>query len=99
MKDACNDDNIRIYSKATEQTLIPLTEGIEQSIYVWLVYTDNTGGDTDTGNKVDAAYTAHYVSCEGEYLNSIPVTDIGNKEALSGSTAAFAFKNMENGEQ
>ena len=97
VKEECGDTNVRIYSKATGQTLIPLVEGNEQKVYVWVVYTDNKDA-SDAKNKVDAAYIAHYVSCDGEYLSSIPVSDVGNEEALSGSVATFAFKDMESDE-
>ncbi len=95
VKTELEDNTVRIYSKATEQTLIPLNDGDERKIYAWVVYTDNIFNDADTKNKVDAAYYAHYVSCDGEYLSCIPVSDMGNKEALSGSTATFSFKDME----
>ncbi|MCR5023730.1 MAG: M4 family metallopeptidase [Lachnospiraceae bacterium] len=84
-------EKIRIYSEATEQTLIPIMDGGDSYQYTWVVYTDN---NFDTDNT-DAAFVAHYVSYDGEYLQSIPVTDIANDEALSGSVAEFAFADME----
>ncbi len=83
---------LKIYSKATEQTLIPIAEGADAYQYVWVVYTDSVLDDGEY--KLDAGYTAHYVSYDGEYIYCIGVTDIGNDEALSGSTATFAFKDM-----
>ncbi|MCR5487408.1 MAG: M4 family metallopeptidase [Lachnospiraceae bacterium] len=95
VKKEWNDSKLKIYSKATEQTLIPVEEGAEAYQYVWVVYSDSVFDGTDGEYKLDAGYTAHYVTYDGEYLYCIGVTDIGNEEALSGSAATFAFADME----
>ncbi|MCR4907463.1 MAG: M4 family metallopeptidase [Lachnospiraceae bacterium] len=95
VKKEWNDRKLKIYSKATEQTLIPVAEGAEAYQYVWVVYTDSVFDGTGDEYKIDAGYTAHYVSYDGEYIYCIGVTDIGNDEALSGSTAVFAFTDMD----
>ncbi len=82
-------ENYRIIPNVTEQTLLPFMDDSSKYYYAWVVYTNNIYEDVDT------AYLAHYVDEEGEYLYSIPVTQPGNSDALSGSTATFTFEGLE----
>lgn len=83
-------DGLTILSDLTEQTLLP-SESDDAFHYVWVVYTDNIFSDVDT------AYLAHYVDHSGNFLYSMPISNPGSADALAGSTAVFAFKDMETG--
>lgn len=86
--DAAKQDgvtNIQIVKDATEQTVIPLEAGSVSMRYAWIVYTNNYSAD------VDAAYLAHYVNADGEYLYNIPVSEPSNAEATSGEKANYPF--------
>ncbi len=82
------DISTKIFPGVTEQTLLPIDDLQDRYVYVWVVYTRNYYDD------VDAAYIAHYVSSEGEYLYCNPVYSPGNTDALSGSVATFSFSGM-----
>lgn len=89
VKKELKDPKVKIIPKSTEKTLLPIEDGGENYIYVWVVYTENIY------NNADCAYLAHYVDGQGNYLYSMPVSGIGSLEALSGSTATFAFMGMK----
>ncbi len=79
-----------IVKDTTEQTLIALDESNEEKRrYAWVVYTNNYLED------VHAAFLAHYVSADGEYLYAIPVSEPSNAESLEGDKANFDFDKME----
>ena len=84
-------DNVRakLVKGATEQTAIGLEGDSQKLRYAWVVYTNNYFDD------VDAAYLAHYVDADGEYLYSIPVSEPSNADALAGDEAAFPFGELE----
>lgn len=82
-------DSVEPLAGATEQTVIPLEDESETRRYAWTVYTDNYYSD------IDAAYLAHYVSEDGEYLYSIPISEPHNTEALAGDKANFNFDAFE----
>ncbi|MCR5432044.1 MAG: M4 family metallopeptidase [Lachnospiraceae bacterium] len=42
-------------------------------------------------DKDDQAYTAHYVTAEGEYMYSIPVAEPGDSESVGGQSAKSSF--------
>ncbi len=81
--------SVDIVPNVTEATLLPIEERSGIYYYAWVVYTRNYYEDVDT------AYLAHYVDSNGEYLYCNPVTAPGNKDALSGSGAAFTFEGLE----
>ena len=78
-----------IIPNVTEATLLPVEEMQGRYYYAWVVYTKNVYEDVDT------AYLAHYVDSEGNYLYCNPVMAPGNKDALSGSGAVYAFNGLE----
>lgn len=93
VKDKCKAEghaSVTLVEGATEQTLIGLYDN-DAAIrrYAWVVYTTNYLED------VHAAFLAHYVSADGEYVYAIPVSEPNNAESLAGDTAAFDFDKME----
>ncbi len=86
-KDALESGS-RLLPNLTEQTILTLT-GSVNARYVWVVYSTNVNPEVDRG------YVANYVSGAGEYLYSVPVTEPGNSEALSGSVSVFAFEGYD----
>ena len=85
----------KIVEGATERAIIgvPNTDG--QYACVWVVFTFKTD-DADSHQ----VYTAHYVTADGDYLYSIPVSAPGDADALSGQSAknSFDFDAYEPGE-
>ncbi|MBR3245949.1 MAG: M4 family metallopeptidase [Parasporobacterium sp.] len=73
----------------TEEAVVPISPGAKYYGYCWVVYTNNPNPDTH------APYFAHYVAIDGSYLYNVSVSGPGNKEALSGATASFAFDSSE----
>lgn len=80
---------IDVLAGASEQTLIALDGNSDDARYAWTVYTKNYH---DEG---DAAYLAHYVSADGDYLYSIPVGTPGNTDAQLGERADFDWDALE----
>ena len=57
--------------------------------FAYAVFTNNP--DASVGG-VDLPYLAHYVSAKGDYLYSMPVSEIGNSYALQGDDAERTFE-------
>ena len=89
VKEIFSDKDIHLIPGATERTLLPYEDDSDLFYYAWIVYTDSFYDD------VDAAYLAHYVDENGEYLYSTPVSAPGSLEALRGGASAFAFDGYE----
>ncbi len=75
-----------IVENATEQAIIPNPANLGRYICVWVVYTFNINKDKD-----DQAYTAHYVTAEGDYMYSIPVAEPGDAESVGGQSSKSTF--------
>lgn len=73
--------------------LDPEYEGVEESRFVWVVYTNNTSGREEQNS--DLPYLAHYVSMDGEYLYSLPTVIPGDEAGNTGFDASYAFEFME----
>lgn len=79
-------------AEATDQILMPTASGSDLYCYAWVVYTENIYP------QFDAAYLAHYVKSDGEYLYALPISEPHNADALDGDITAFAFDKMEEAE-
>ena len=93
--DECKADGVsdaKVISDATEQTLISISDNTDRQRYAWVVYTDNYL------EGYDAAYLAHYVSADGDYLYALPVSEPNDQDALAGDKVTFEFDKMEQGE-
>ena len=82
------EDKARVLSGRTHQTLLPIS-GYKQTYYAWVVYTDNPWHWTD------AAYVAHYLNENGEYILSQPVSEPESSDSMSGAGTEFVFAGME----
>ena len=89
IEDYYKDADVHAIDGATEQILMPISRGSELYCYAWVVYTENFDP------QFDAAYLAHYVKSDGEYLYAVPISEPHNADALSGDVTAFVFDNME----
>ena len=85
VREEYKDEDINVISGATEEVLLPATEGTKLMYYAWVVYS------MESGDTYDTAYMAHYVSKAGKYLYCLPVSEPGTLEALTGDIATFAF--------
>ena len=72
------EDHAKVLTGRTHQTLLPIA-GYAQTYYAWVVYTDNPWQWTDV------AYVAHYLNENGEYILSIPVSEPGSSDSMSGA--------------
>ena len=70
---------------ATVQAVVGVSNVEDRYVCAWIVYTFQPHGETEQ------AYTAHYVSAEGEYLNSIPVSGPDDPNAAEGQSAKSLF--------
>ena len=71
---------------ATDKAIIGVPNMQSQYTCVWVVYTFQTGNEDS-----HQVYAAHYVGAEGEYMYSMPVSEPGNSDALSGQSAKNSF--------
>ena len=69
----------------TERVIIPLPN-TGRYVCSWVVYTYEPNADQD-----GYVYTAHYVSADGNYLYSIPVSQPGDPDAGTGQSAKAIF--------
>ena len=92
IEDYYKEDDLHAVDGATEQILMPASSGSELYCYAWVVYTENIYP------QFDAAYLAHYVKSDGEYLYALPISEPHNADALAGDITAFAFDKMEEAE-
>lgn len=82
------DSGLEVVKDATMRTILPYEDTYE--FYTcWVVFTNNPG------TEYDAAYLAHYVDIDGQYLYSLPVSEPNNADSLSGEGATLAFHGME----
>lgn len=88
IREQMSEDKARVMTGRTHQTLLPVA-GIQQAYYAWVVYTDNPWQWTD------AAYVAHYLNENGEYILSLPVSEPWSSDSLSGAGTEFVFAGME----
>lgn len=89
IEDYYREDELHAVDGATEQILMPISSGSELYCYAWVVYTENIYP------QFDAAYLAHYVKSNGEYLRALPISEPHNADALAGDVTAFVFDKME----
>ena len=82
------EDHAKVLTGRTHQTLLPIA-GYAQTYYAWVVYTDNPWQWTDV------AYVAHYLNENGEYILSIPVSEPGSSDSMSGAGTEFVFEGLE----
>lgn len=82
------EDNARVLTGRSHQTLLPVP-GYRQAYYAWVVYTDNPWQWTD------AAYVAHYLNENGEYILSQPVSEPMSGDSMSGAGTEFVFAGMK----
>lgn len=73
-------------SEYTNRAIVPLPNFDSRYCLAWVVYVASPSSDGD-----DQAYLANYVSVDGEYMSSIPVSEPNNAEALSGQAIGFDF--------
>ena len=92
IEDYYKEDDLHAVDGATDQILMPTSMGSELYCYAWVVYTENIYP------QFDAAYLAHYVKSDGEYLYALPISEPHNADALAGNITAFAFDKMEEAE-
>ena len=83
-----SENNARVLTGRTHQTLLPIA-GYRQTYYAWVVYTDNPWQWTD------AAYVAHYLNENGEYILSQPVSEPMSGDSMSGAGTEFVFAGMK----
>jgi len=88
IREQTSEDNARVLTGRTHQTLLPI-DGYKQTYYAWVVYTDNPRQWTD------AAYVAHYLNENGEYILSQPVSEPQSSDSMSGAGTEFVFAGME----
>ena len=81
-------DKARVLTGRTHQTLLPVA-GYKQTYFAWVVYTDNPWRITD------AAYVAHYVNENGEYIKSQPVSEPMSSDSMTGEGTEFVFAGLE----
>lgn len=81
-------DNAKVLTGRTHQTLLPIS-GYEQAYYAWVVYTDNPW------HRTDAAFVAHYLNQNGEFILSQPVSEPESSDSMSGTGAEFVFAGLE----
>ena len=91
LEEEIKGSDLEIIHGTTEKALLPLWDGSTSLYYAWVVYTNNDDDDEH------APYLAHYISEDGDYMYSMPVTAMGTNDARSGSTAVFTFTGMEEG--
>ena len=89
IEDYYKDGDVHAVDGATDKILMPMEDGEDIYCYAWVVYTENFSTHSD------AAYLAHYVKSNGEYLYSIPISEPHNADALAGDVTAFVFDKME----
>ena len=89
VKEAYKDREITIIPDATERTLLPYEDDSDLFYYAWVVYTK---AFYDTA---DAAYLAHYVDEDGDYLYCTPVSAPGSLQALRGGIPPLVFDGYE----
>ena len=80
------DSTAKLVEGASERTIIGIPGNQDNYVCAWVVYTFD-GGDADSHQ----VYDAHYVTAEGDYLYSIPMSAPGDPEALSGQNAKASF--------
>lgn len=73
-------------SDYTTKVIVPLSETDEYYCLAWVVYVESPSGDGD-----DQAYLANYVTIDGDYLSSIPVSEPNGVDAISGQSTGFDF--------
>lgn len=78
--------DVKPASEYTTQSIIPIPGTDQRFQVVWVVYAEAPAGSTN-----DQAWLASYVSVDGEYLYSIPVTQPNSDEALGGEATGFDF--------
>ena len=88
VREVTAEDKARVLAGRTHQTLLPIA-GRSETYYAWVVYTDNPWQWTD------AAYVAHYLNENGEYVLSQPVSEPWSSDSLSGAGTAFVFAGLE----
>ena len=91
VSDMYKEDGAKVIPESTEATVL-WDEYAGSMTYVWVVYSTNPDAESER------SYLAHYISGNGEYQYALPVIEPGDSEALSGSTAVFAFEGYEPGE-
>ena len=69
------------------------TEEVEESRFVWVVYTNNPDASVSSGSELP--YLAHYVTTGGEYLYSLPTIVPGDEAGESGFGSSYIFEFME----
>ena len=89
IEDYYKDGDVHAVDGATDKILMPMEDGAEIYCYAWVVYTENFS------TQYDAAYLAHYVKSDGEYLYALPISEPHNADALAGDVTAFVFDKME----
>lgn len=92
IEDYYRADDLHAVDGATDQILMPMEDGSQLYCYAWVVYTENIY------DQYDAAYLAHYVKSDGEYLYALPISEPHNADALAGNVTAFVFDKMEEAE-
>ena len=92
IEDYYKEDDVHAVDGATDKILMPMADGAEIYCYAWVVYTENFS------TQYDAAYLAHYVKSDGEYLYALPISEPHNADALAGDVTAFVFDKMEEAE-
>lgn len=92
IEDYYRADDVHAVDGATDQIIMPIEDGSELYCYAWVVYTENIY------EQYDAAYLAHYVKSDGEYLYALPISEPHNADALAGDMTAFVFDKMEEAE-
>ena len=88
IRELTSEDSARVLNGLTHQTLLPIA-GRSETYYAWVVYTDNPWQWTD------AAYVAHYLNENGEYIQSQPVSEPWSGDSLSGTGTEFVFAGLE----
>ena len=88
IREETKEDNARVLTGRSHQTLLPIA-GRSETYYAWVVYTDNPWKWTD------AAYIAHYLNANGEYIDAQPVSEPWSSDSLSGTGTEFVFAGLE----
>ena len=88
VREVTAEDKARVLAGRSHQTLLPIA-GQNETYYAWVVYTDNPWQWTD------AAYVAHYLNENGEYILLQPVSEPWSSDSMSGEATEFVFAGLE----
>ena len=102
-KEARNDkekEAVEIIEGKTSKIILPVNleldpefDEVEESRFVWVIYTDNPLSQAENG--ADLPYLAHYVTMDGKYLYNMPTVIPGDEAGSAGYGASYIFEFME----